>query len=194
MARGEPPRAAFDAEVPSARVAELLERVRNLAREARLRPPPLKVLRAPRYAGPVKERTLTAAEVHGVFARVWGSAPSQVPREGRAARRRVEWAKALRHDPNDLSARLVEVSLARPRAGRGCRRPASCGGPPRGGAFLARRRAGGRRGRTGAALERAAQLAGDDSHLLNEIAWRHVEDGRGPSALPLAMRALRKSP
>ncbi|MGC4119645.1 MAG: hypothetical protein QM765_34755 [Myxococcales bacterium] len=192
-AAGEEPRAAFEAEFTPEVLAKAAPRVANISREVYLRPQ-LQSVAAPKVEPAVRERSLSTAEVHETFAVVLRNLPSQASGRRHVAQMRVENAKALVHDPHSLEARLSETEYAKTRPERLQRaKEVAALHPQQARAWLAVARHA-RGSERAEALERAESLAHGQPDLLNDLAWYHVEDGRGATALPLAEEAAKLCP
>ncbi len=194
LAAGEEPRTAWKAEFSDAKVVQLNLRMKQLPREPaddgahqQLHLQPAECL--------LTERTMSGAQFHDMLAELWRTAPSDLTTPERVARRRVELAKALRHDSNDLEARLARIAATNDRKARESDAKELVGAHPEDArAWLALAGAMEAGEERDAAFERTARLGGENPRVLNSVAWSYVEQGRAAKALALAERAAALQP
>jgi tetratricopeptide (TPR) repeat protein len=118
-----------------------------------------------------------------------------VSREERLARGRIEYAKALQHDPNDLTARLALIratSTAERRTKQARELAALHPESARAWLALASELAAGEERKE--VVARAASLGADNASVLNSVAWTYVREQRREEALSLALRAVELQP
>lgn len=141
---------------------------------------------------PVTERSLSAAEAHAIRL--------TLPRPGlnekaRAAALRAEAEETLRHDPGNVAALRVEVSLGREKPLPAAERAvAAHPGDGPAWSFLAEVLPKDAAERREEALRKAVGASPGNAAMLNALAWELLETGRSGEALPLARQAASAAP
>jgi tetratricopeptide (TPR) repeat protein len=147
----------------------------------------------------LRERTLSDADVHVVWARLWQVTPSGRPGDHRRYQARQEIREALRQEPSHAAALLMQAeeepdtgariaqarALVRARPDR-----------PEGWSFLASllSLSGAEPPDRGSVLVRAVELAPDDPAALSALATELARKGNAARAAEHALRAVRLAP
>ena len=149
-------------------------------------------------APPLKEIALSEADVHAERARVaMAAARSSTDRAPHQKEAQEELATALKLDPGDANALVLQVRLATSRDRASVARRLTEAHPDDGRGWLLLGQAlkdTSAVAEREAALRRAVDLRPEDPTALNSLAWLYVEQGKATAAGPLITKAIQLAP
>ncbi len=146
----------------------------------------------------LEEIPLTEADVHAERARVAiAAARSSTERSPHQQEAQQELATALKLDPEDANALVLQFRLAAPKDRAAIARRLTEAHPEDGRGWLLLGRAlkdSGPVAEREATLRKAVALRPDDPTALNNLAWLYLEQGKPTEAGPLITRAIQLAP
>src|SRR5262249_16486514 len=147
----------------------------------------------------IREAPLKDAEVHVIRAELHLLAHRKITPEERRRLAAIEIAEALREEPGNVNALILQAELkqdSKARLASAEQLIKSNPDEPRAWALYARALGPSERATPDVEpmLERAAQVAPDDFLVLNQLAWYYATHGTPDKGVKLAARAVRLAP